>query len=115
MSQRPDLYTWNDMNESTARDALGARDQAKPQLVLSRPSVFNGPEVTMPRTRNSVCSTAHSTEIDFRPRDNLHKCSEKDYEALIPMRTFRRLEAGSSKHAAPAAKVEHRDVHNART
>lgn len=45
---RPDLYTWNDMNE---------------------PSVFNGPEVTM-------------------PRDNLHKCSEKDYE------------------------VEHRDVHN---
>ncbi|CAK9021396.1 3-alpha-glucosidase (Glucosidase II subunit alpha) (Protein PRIORITY IN SWEET LIFE 5) (Protein RADIAL SWELLING 3) [Durusdinium trenchii] len=37
---RPDLYTWNDMNE---------------------PSVFNGPEVTM-------------------PRDNLHKCSENDYK-----------------------------------
>jgi len=37
---RPDLYTWNDMNE---------------------PSVFNGPEVTM-------------------PRDNLHKCNENDYK-----------------------------------
>jgi len=36
---RPDLYTWNDMNE---------------------PSVFNGPEVTM-------------------PRDNLHKCHTSDY------------------------------------
>eukprot|EP00931_Biecheleriopsis_adriatica_P007179 TRINITY_DN108496_c0_g1_i1.p1 TRINITY_DN108496_c0_g1~~TRINITY_DN108496_c0_g1_i1.p1 ORF type:complete len:954 (+),score=171.13 TRINITY_DN108496_c0_g1_i1:50-2863(+) len=36
---RPDLYTWNDMNE---------------------PSVFNGPEVTM-------------------PRDNLHKCSSDAY------------------------------------
>lgn len=36
---RPDLYTWNDMNE---------------------PSVFNGPEVTM-------------------PRDNLHKCDTKTY------------------------------------
>ncbi|CAJ1409212.1 unnamed protein product [Effrenium voratum] len=37
---RLDLYTWNDMNE---------------------PSVFNGPEVTM-------------------PRDNLHRCSESDYK-----------------------------------
>jgi len=36
---RPDLYTWNDMNE---------------------PSVFNGPEVTM-------------------PRDNLHRCHTEDY------------------------------------
>merc|ERR1719215_47877 len=36
---RPDLYTWNDMNE---------------------PSVFNGPEVSM-------------------PRDNLHKCHKSSY------------------------------------
>ena len=26
MSQRPDLYTWNDMNESTARDAVRGRE-----------------------------------------------------------------------------------------
>merc|ERR1712182_38230 len=38
-SNRPDLYTWNDMNE---------------------PSVFNGPEVSM-------------------PRDNLHKCHTDGY------------------------------------
>ncbi|CAE8591126.1 unnamed protein product [Polarella glacialis] len=41
---RVDLWTWNDMNE---------------------PSVFNGPEVTM-------------------PRDNLHKCSSNSYGAQRP-------------------------------
>eukprot|EP00929_Paragymnodinium_shiwhaense_P111122 TRINITY_DN7873_c0_g2_i4.p1 TRINITY_DN7873_c0_g2~~TRINITY_DN7873_c0_g2_i4.p1 ORF type:complete len:687 (-),score=130.23 TRINITY_DN7873_c0_g2_i4:40-2100(-) len=82
---RPDLYTWNDMNE---------------------PSVFNGPEISMPRDILHKCHTS-SYEIEHRDVHNMygsyvHKASVMGQLRRAPnQRPFvltRAFFAGSHQH-----------------
>merc|ERR1719215_1251241 len=84
---RPDLYTWNDMNE---------------------PSVFNGPEVTMPRDNLHKCHT-DSYNIEHRDVHNVygfyhHMATVEGQLARAPnVRPFvltRAFFAGSHRHGA---------------
>jgi len=84
---RPDLYTWNDMNE---------------------PSVFNGPEVTMPRDNLHKCHTG-SYGVEHRDVHNVygfyhHMATVQGQLARAPnVRPFvltRSFFAGSHRHGA---------------